>query len=90
MPLSHAGSLLGGHTGRGLPGQGVHGPQELVSDASSLPQAAEQRAVHRGRVVADGVLTREEQPRDGLGGKQFCQGLLTVFSDSAANDTLRM
>ena len=66
-----AGGRLGlrgvaGGRGGGLPRQGVHGPQELVCDAARLPQAAEQGAVHRGRVVPDGVLPREEQPRDGL------------------------
>lgn len=74
MAVSHAGSLLGGHSGRGLPGQGVHGPQELVGDAASLAQPAEQRPVHRGRVVADRVLAREEQPRDGLWGDNTTRG----------------
>lgn len=86
---SHAGSLLGGHSWRGLAGQGVHGPQELVGDAAGLAQAAQQRAVHRGRVVADGVLTREEQPRDGLGGENK-QRLLVGLAQSAANNTLRV
>jgi len=52
----------------GLPGQGVHGAQELVGDAARLAEPAEQRPVHRGRVVPDGVLPREEQPGDGLEG----------------------
>lgn len=71
---SHAGSLLGGHSGRGLPGQGVHGPQELVGDAAGLAQPAQQRPVHRGRVVADRVLARKEQPGDGLWGDNTSTG----------------
>lgn len=49
-----------------MSGEGVHGAQELVGDASRLSQAAEQSAVHRGWVVADRVLTGEEQTWDGL------------------------
>lgn len=71
---SHGGSLLGGHPRGGLAGQGVHGPQELVGDAAGLAQPAQQRPVHRGRVVADGVFAREEQPRDGLGGHRMTAG----------------
>lgn len=57
-----------GSCGSGLPGKRVHGPQELISDASGLAQPAEQGAVDCGGVIPDRVLPREEQARDGLSG----------------------
>ena len=51
--------LLGGGSGCG---QSVWRPQEVVCDASRLPEAAEQGAMHGGGVVADGVLAGEVQP----------------------------
>lgn len=57
--------------GRGLSGQRVHGAQELVGDPAGLAKAAQQGAVNGGRVVSDGVLTGEEEPRDGLRRETF-------------------
>lgn len=61
-----AGGGLKGGGGRGLSGEGVHGAQELVCDASRLSQAAEQGTMHRGWVIPDSVLPSEEQTRDRL------------------------
>lgn len=57
---------VAGGGGRGLSGEGVHGAQELVGDASGLAEPAEEGAVDRGGVIPDGVLAGEEQTRDGL------------------------
>lgn len=61
---------VAGGCGGGLPGERVHGTEELVCDASGLAEPAEQGAVNRGRVIPDGVLAGEEQTRDGLRGKR--------------------
>lgn len=78
---SHTGGglcLLGvaGGCGYGLPRQSVHGSQELVSDASGLPEPAEKCAVDGGGVIPDGVLAGEEQTWNRLkeaGGKKQLQ-----------------
>lgn len=59
---------VAGGCGSGLPGQRVHGAQELVGDASGLAEAAEQGTVDRGGIVPDGVLTGEEEARNRLAG----------------------
>ena len=40
--------------------RGVGTPEELIGDSTRLPQPRQHSAVHRGGVVADGVLSTEE------------------------------
>lgn len=69
--ISDSGGRLGllrvaGGCGRGLTGQRVHGAQELIRDAASLAEPAEQGAMDCGGVISDGVLPGEEEARDRL------------------------
>lgn len=71
MAISDAGgglSLLrvAGGCGSGLPGKRVHGTEELICNASGLTEPTEQGAVDCGRVIPDGVLSREEETRNRL------------------------
>lgn len=73
--FSHARSGLGlwrvaGSCGRSLSRECVHGSQELICDASSLPESTEEGTVDCGGVISDGVLPGEEKARHGLKGKE--------------------
>lgn len=57
---------LGVSGGGILAGEGVHGPQELVGDAAGLPQSAQQRPMHRCRVIPNRVFSGKEETRNRL------------------------